>query len=116
MSHNVGKKVDPERFRIQHAFWIAIFGLLIAAVLLIFLVAHRKPKIEKADDIVAIIGLFTSVIGTLVGTFIGVHIGSAGVEHERRSRWRAEEITRMALAHLHPDKAKELAATFEQQP
>lgn len=114
MSNNVSEKLETDRLRIQHAFWLAIFGLCLVAMLVIFLVVYSKEhlKIDEATEIVAIIGVFTSVIGTLVGTFIGVHIGSAGVEHERSSRQRAEKITRMALAHLHPDKAKELLDTF----
>ena len=82
-----------------------------------------KTKVETSAEVVAIIGLFTSVTGTLVGSFFGMQIGAAGAEHERRnrqsaeeSRQRAEEVTRIALAHLNPDKAKEVLSASQGAP
>ncbi len=61
--------------RINRAFWLSIFGLSLAAALVIaLLVAGWKAS----SDIVAVVGLFTSVLGTLVGAFFGLQIGSAG--------------------------------------
>ena len=75
------------------------------------------------SDIVAIVGLFTSVTGTLVGALVGHQIGAAGAERERQSReaaeeyrQRAEEVTRRALAHLNPDTAKEVLSTAKGPP
>jgi len=73
--------------------------------------------------VVAIVGLFTSVTGTLVGAFFGMQIGTAGAEHERRNRQsaeegrqRAEELARRALAHLPADKAKEVLTASQESP
>ena len=61
--------------------------------------------------------------GTLLGAFFGLQIGQAGAEHERRnrqmaeqSRQRAEEVARMALAHLPPDTAKEVLSASQERP
>ena len=115
MANNSTDKIDNERLRIHHAFWLSIFGLALSAVLAVFLVSKAGTKVDTSSEVVAIVGLFTSVTGTLVGAFFGLQIGAAGAEHERRSRHKAEEdrrraekLTHAALAHLHPDKAKEV--------
>jgi len=79
--------------------------------------------VKSHAEVVAIVGLFTSVTGTLVGAFFGLQFGAAGAEHERRnrqaaeeSRQRAEEVTRMALAHLDPDTAKEVLSASQERP
>jgi hypothetical protein len=82
-----------------------------------------KVEFEKSAEVVAIVGLFTSVTGTLVGAFFGQQIGAAGAEHERRnrqepeeSRQRAEDVARMALAHLDRDAAKEVLRASQKTP
>ena len=116
------KSTDNERLRIHHAFWLSIFGLALAALLAVFLVAWTGTKVATSSEVVAIVGLFTSVTGTLVGAFFGLQIGAVGAEHERRSRHeadegrhRAEEVTKIALAHLQPDTAKEILNTLQAQ-
>jgi hypothetical protein len=115
--------IDTERSRIRHAFWLSIFGLAPAAGLTIFLVHHPRTPAKSPEAVVAIVGLFTSVTGTLVGAFFGLQIGQAGAEHERRnrqmaeeSRQRAEEVARMALAHLGPDMAKQVLSASQKGP
>jgi uncharacterized membrane protein len=63
-----------EKFRINRAFYLSIFGLGLAAALVIALLIAGW---DKASDITAVVGLFTSVLGTLVGAFFGLQIGSA---------------------------------------
>jgi hypothetical protein len=116
-------KIDSERLRILHAFWLSLFGLGLAAALTVFLVAYQGTKVNSSAEVVAIVGLFTSVTGTLVGAFFGLQIGAVGAEHERRSReaaeesrQKAEEVTRTALAHLDPDKAKEVLNASQEAP
>ncbi len=125
MADDSTDKIDiaTERSRIRHAFWLSISGLVLAAMLTVFLVCFTKIKLEKSAEVVAIVGLFTSVTGTLVGAFFGLQIGQAGAEHERRnrqiaeqSRQRAEEVTRRALAHLPPDTAKEVLSASQDRP
>lgn len=64
-----------EKLRINRAFWLSIFGLALAAALVIALLLAGW---KVSSDIVAVVGLFTSVLGTLVGAFFGLQIGSAG--------------------------------------
>jgi hypothetical protein len=123
MASNSTDKIDNERLRIHHAFWLSIFGLALAGALAVILVLAAGMQVGTASEVVAIIGLFTSVTGTLVGAFFGLQIGAAGAEHERHSRQkaeesrqRAEEATRIALAHLHPDTAKELVSALRNHP
>jgi Na+/phosphate symporter len=125
MADDSTDKIDiaTERSRIRHAFWLSILGLALAAILTVFLVWFTKVEFEKSAEVVAIVGLFTSVTGTLVGAFFGQQIGAAGAEHERRnrqeaeeSRQRAEDVARMALAHLDRDTAKEVLRASQKQP
>lgn len=68
---------EVEITRINRAFWLSVIGLgLAAALVLALLIAGWKVS----SDIVAVVGLFTSVLGTLVGAFFGLQIGSAGKE------------------------------------
>jgi hypothetical protein len=115
MTNNSTKNVDNDRLRVHYAFALSIIGLLLAAGLAFFLVWWAGTKVDTSSEVVAIVGVFTSVTGALVGAFIGLQIGAAGAELERRSRLKAEEsrhnaeeLTRTVLAHLHPDTAKEV--------
>src|SRR5215471_6993636 len=109
------KIIETEKLRIRHAFLLSVFGLGLAAALTVFLVVATGTKVETSAEVVAIVGLFTSVTGTLVGAFFGMQIGAAGAEHERRNRQsaeegrqRAEDVARRALAHLPPEAAKQV--------
>jgi hypothetical protein len=96
-------QIEPqlEMFRISKAFWLAIFGLFIAAVLVLVLLAFG---FKEANDIVAIVGLFTSVLGTLVGAFFGLQIGSAGKEQSdqraNKAELKSEAITSAADSNI----------------
>jgi vacuolar-type H+-ATPase subunit I/STV1 len=89
--------------RIRYAFWLAVVGLGIAAMLVGYLINNG---IKAAADIVAITGLFTSVLGTLVGAFFGLQIGSAGTTRERQERQKAQQVAERALAELDPARAR----------
>lgn len=122
MTTNSLERSDTERLRMHHAFWLAIGGLLLAAVLTVFLVIHGGARVDESSEVVAIVGLFTSVTGTLVGAFFGLQVGSAHAESERRGRHNAEEhrrsaeeVTRRALAHLPPETAKDVLSALHQQ-
>jgi hypothetical protein len=115
MTINSTNKIDNERLRIWFAFLLSIIGLALAAVLAGFLVVKGETKVATSNEVATIVGLFTSVTGTLVGAFFGLQIGAAGAEVERRSRLKAEEshrnteeLVQSALARLNPDTAKEV--------
>jgi hypothetical protein len=122
MANKATDNIDNERLRIHHAFWLSMFGLALAAVLAVFLVVWAELDLTDSSEVAAVVGLFTSVTGTLVGSFLGLQIGAAGAEHERRSRREAEEgrhkaeqATRVALAHLPPDTAKEILNALQHE-
>jgi len=79
-----------EKLRINRAFWLAVIGLFLAVVVMISAGWLLK---WTATDVVAVVGLFTSVLGTLVGAFFGVQVGSAGRE---RAEQRAENAENKA--------------------
>lgn len=80
-----------EKLRINRAFWLSIFGLALAAGLVIALLIAGKTS----SDIAAVVGLFTSVLGTLIGAFFGLQIGSAGKD---KAEERADNAQKKAEA------------------
>jgi hypothetical protein len=82
------KNNQVEMLRINKAFWLAIVGLTIAALLVLVLLLF---DFKESNDIVAIVGLFTSVLGTLVGAFFGLQIGAAGKEQTEQRATKAEQ-------------------------
>jgi hypothetical protein len=94
---------DVEYARIQYAFWLAVIGLLIAATLVVVLIVSGN---RTAADITAITGLFTSVLGTLVGAFFGLQIGASGRAKDREDRIYAQRLADEALAGLDPHAAQ----------
>jgi len=81
-----------ENLRINRAFWLSIFGLSLAAALVVALLIAGW---DKGSEITAVVGLFTSVLGTLVGAFFGLQIGSAGKE---KAEERADSAQKKANA------------------
>ena len=88
---------SSDETRVGSALIIAVVGLLIPAILVVFLAF----KDWKVNDITTIVGCFTGLVGTLVGAFLGVQVGSAGKQ-------KAENLARRALSELPPEKAREL--------
>jgi len=91
--------------RMRYACYVAIFGLGVSAALVVLLVFGAGMR--ASADIVAIVGTFTGVSGTLVGAFFGLQIGAAGREQERAERRDAERMTRMAFGVMTEDQYKE---------
>lgn len=100
-----------EKLRISRAFWLSLYGLALAAALVMaLLIAGWKTS----SDIVAVVGLFTSVLGTLVGAFFGLQIGSAGkAEAEARATKAQNKVTALAGAAT-PDVIKEAKSHYKE--
>jgi hypothetical protein len=101
-----------EKFRITKAYWLSIIGLGIAAALVIALLIAGW---QASEDIVAVVGLFTSVLGTLVGAFFGLQIGSAGkAQAEERADDAQKRAETLAAAADEPTikRAKALYSTL----
>ncbi len=80
---------EVEELRIKAAFWLAVIGLGLAASLTFVLIANGKGGTE----ITSVVGLFTSVLGTLVGAFFGLQIGSAGTATAQQQAADAQQQT-----------------------
>jgi len=91
------KEEGDDDVRVGSALIVAVVGLLIPAVLVVFLVYNDW----KSNEVSTIVGLFTSVVGTLVGAFLGVQVGAAG-------KAKAENIANRALGALSAEKAQEI--------
>ncbi len=83
--------------RIRTSLIVALVGLILLAVMVILLARMNW----EASDIVTLAGVFTSVLGTLVGAILGVQVGSAG-------KAKAEKLAELALDALPPDIAKQI--------
>lgn len=62
---------------LRGAIFLALVGLLCVILLVVILLAF---DIKTSNDIVAIVGVFTSVLGSLVGLIVGNGVGSQGRE------------------------------------
>jgi mannose/fructose/N-acetylgalactosamine-specific phosphotransferase system component IID len=71
---DTSKDEKTEQLRITKAFQLSIIGLVLAGILVLVLLAFG---LRTATDIATVVGLFTSVIGTLVGLFFGYQIGAS---------------------------------------
>jgi hypothetical protein len=95
---------NQDDIRMDAALVVAIIGLLIPAILVVFLVLNNW----KANDVGTVVAVFTGIVGTLVGSFLGVKVGSAGKEIERARADKTQDLANRALARLPPDVAKSL--------
>jgi len=80
---------DPalEKYRIRSALTLSIVGLALAAVVVIALLIAGW---RTGSDVSAVVGLFTTTLGTMVGAFFGLQIGSSGKE-EANSRAKSAQ-------------------------
>jgi hypothetical protein len=79
------------------ALLVALGGMLIAAVVVCVLAFQGR----SAAEISTVAGMFTTLIGTLVGTFLGVQVAGAGKQ-------KAEDMARKALGALSPTEAAKI--------
>jgi hypothetical protein len=106
------RSMDLETTRIRYAFWLAVIGLTLSISLAIFLYINGM---SGSTELVAVVGVFTGVTGTLVGMFFGVQVGSAGKEQERTERKKADLMTRMAFAMMNEDQVKDALNMFQSE-
>ena len=94
---------DLEKSRLVYTFLITIVGLLIALGAVYFLLSY---KVVDPQGIAAVIGLFTSVLGTIVGAFLGLQIGLGN---------KADSDARRIQSALVATEAIEALAVHDQQ-
>lgn len=88
---------DLEKSRLWYTFWITIIGLAVAAGV-IFIILPVKDI--NAEGIAAVVGLFTSVLGTIVGAFLGLQIGLGGKAEADAGRLHAQSVALEAIEKL----------------
>ncbi|HEV7764089.1 MAG TPA: hypothetical protein VGQ76_03715 [Thermoanaerobaculia bacterium] len=89
---------DPDNaneLRFGGALLVTSLGFIVIALLAYFLPVKEG---WKASEVTALIGSFTTVLGTIVGAFLGVQAGAAGKQN-------AENLANRALAALAPAEA-----------
>jgi hypothetical protein len=89
--------------RIRRAYYLSMFGLGLAASLVVVLVIAGCCD---ANGITSIVGLFTSILGTLVGAFFGLQIGSSGKEKAEERADNAQKKADVLGAYAQPDTIK----------
>jgi vacuolar-type H+-ATPase subunit I/STV1 len=106
------EQIVLDELRLRFSFLLALGGILVAALLVIVLIGIGW---KLSSEILPLIGIFTTVMGTLVGMFFGYEMGLSGKERERRERMKAQsdriklqEIADRALAKLDPKDAEEI--------
>ena len=67
--------VNNGDLRVRDAVWIAGIGIVLTIVLVLILLAF---SVKTSNDIVAVVGSFTTLVGTLVGLIIGGGVGAQG--------------------------------------
>ena len=80
---------DVEKLRINRAFWLSIGGIGLVVLLICILVFGAGWS--DASDIASVVGLLTSLIGTIVGAFFGLQIGASGRQAAERRAEQAEK-------------------------
>ena len=88
---------SSEQFKYATALIVALSGMGITAVLIWLLAYHGWT----ASEVAAVGGMFTTLVGTLVGTFLGVQVAGSGKQ-------KAEDLAQKALGALSPEKAQEV--------
>lgn len=66
------------------ALLVALVGLLIPAVLVVWLGRGKAPA-WTASELTSLAGLFTGIVGTLVGAFLGVQVAAAGAQQAQKA-------------------------------
>jgi ABC-type transport system involved in cytochrome bd biosynthesis fused ATPase/permease subunit len=108
---STAQKNQIEITRINRAFQLSIFGLLLAASLVVVLLFSGSGQ-RSASDITAIVGLFTSVLGTLIGAFFGLQIGAAD---KAKAEQRADSVQKKVDAlqsAANPDTIKKAQSLY----
>ena len=90
--------------RVTAALIVAIVGLLIPAVL----VGVLKTGDWTPDQVVAVAGLFTAVVGTLVGAFLGVQVAASAKDKAEENAAKSQEKADRALGALGAEAAKQV--------
>ena len=90
---------------------LAALGLILAAAVTLVLFLNGM---HDAKDMTAIVGVFTSITGTLVGTFLGVHVGATGKAKLQADRDRAVSVREKAMSRLTPEQRQAVLAEMQE--
>ena len=95
---------SADELRIKYGYRVILGGFILVA--LVLLVAIWRWDV--ANDVALVVGLFTSMVGTVIGAFFGIQIGSQGKEEALAARDQAETKADVALSALPKDDARQV--------
>ena len=111
---------SAERF-FQNSFFVVVsaIGAVVVLVVLAMLFCALLTQNVDTDTLSAMLGIGTTVIGTLVGSFVGLRQGQQGrdqaqqraeqtLREAERTRRETERVLWSALAYVPSDKAEEI--------
>jgi hypothetical protein len=84
----------------------ALAGFILIAIALFV----ATGKYTTSNDVVAVLGSVTGVVGTVVGAIFGVNVGSAGTAKANAARDSAEKDAKRLALLVPPEKATEAAS------
>jgi hypothetical protein len=98
-----------DRMRIQNGLWVVVGGFVLVAAIAVAAIL----TMQDAQQITAIVGSVTGLVGTVVGAYLGVQVGSAGSERaEMAVQHAGDTMTKMALSmeKMTPEEANKFMA------
>lgn len=95
---------SADELRIKYGYRAILGGFILVAVVLVVAIWRW----DVANDVAVVVGLFTSMVGTVIGAFFGIQVGSQGKEEALAARDQAETTANAALSALPKDDAKEV--------
>jgi uncharacterized protein YacL len=99
-----------EKMRLQYTCGITIGGLIVAFFVTVIMMWVTSIT---AEGIAAVVGLFTSVLGTIVGAFLGLQIGLGRKDEADNKRFRTLAVAMEALEvvkRTNPEEAAKISA------
>jgi hypothetical protein len=95
---------SPDELRIKYGYRVILGGFILVAVVLLVAIWRW----EVANDVALVVGLFTSMVGTVIGAFFGIQVGSQGKEEALAAREQAETKADAALGALPKNEARQV--------
>jgi hypothetical protein len=95
---------SPDELRIKYGYRVILGGFILVAVVLLVAILRW----DVANDVALVVGLFTSMVGTIVGAFFGIQVGSQGKEEALVAREQAETKADAALGALPKEEARQV--------
>jgi hypothetical protein len=101
---------EIDRLRLRCGFWIIITGFALVA----FITVVSIFRWAEVTNVATVVGVVSSLVGTVVGAFFGVQVGAVGKERAEAARERSEEAVKAALSMLPSESTEQLRSEMNQ--